>query len=537
MLTSIGRALKTLRKDPGFTAVAICSLALGIGATSAMFSFADAIILRPLPILGPDRVVNINTTTSAKFGSNTNISYPDYVELRDRNRSFEGLIAASFVKVGYAADARALPRMKIGMYVSGNFFQVLGVEPTLGRGFRPDEDRVEGRDAVLVLGHDFWVSQFAASPSVLGSRIRLNGIEFTVIGVAPEHFTGISLMFRPTMFIPLAMSASLGERNLLHDRNAGWLFVKGRLKPGVSLAQAQADIGPLADQLLKLHAQAGPGDRIQVQTELQLRIAQGPEVAAMIWMLGVLGFCVLSVACANVAGLLLSRARGRSREIAVRLALGAGRWALIRQLLLENLLLAIAGGMLGMLVAQAFADFWRRIPIPPDVPVVFDMNVDSRVLLFTLAAAVLSTLLFGLAPALHMTRSNLVPALKAADADSAGPRRLWGRNTIVAGQVALSLVLLSVSAALVRGFRHELAAGPGFRTDHLLLTSLDTQLANYPEDRTRQFYKTLLERAQAAPGVRAAALSSVPPMYAVDSLDIVPAGYQSRRGEEMPNAL
>ncbi len=531
MLTSIKHAFRVLRKDPGFTFVAICSLALGIGATSAMFSFADALLLRPLPVLEPGRVVAINTATSAPFGGNSRISYPDYADLRDHNRTFQGLVAASFAKFGFSADPHALARMKYGMYVSGNFFQVLGVEPALGRGFRPDEDQAEGRDAVVVLGHDFWVSRFGASRSVLGSRIRLNGVEFTVIGVAPEHFTGIDTFLRPTLFVPLAMSPRLGQ-NLLHDRNTGWLFVKGRLKPGVGVEQAQADIGTLAPQLLKLHAQAAEGDRLKVETELQLRVAQSPEVTAMVTMLGVLGLCVLAVSCANVAGLLLSRARARSREIAVRLAIGASRFALVRQLLLENLLVAIGGGMAGILVADAVGAFWRSTPVPFDLPIVFDMSVDQRVLLFTLAASVVSVLLFGLAPALHITRPDLVPALKASDADSAGKRHFWGRNTIVAGQVALSLVLLMVSAVLVQGFRDQLTQGPGFRTDHLFLTTFETQLVHYSEDQQRQFYKNLLERVRSAPGVRSAALASALPMLSRDSFDIVPAGYRLRAGEQ-----
>ncbi len=502
MVTSLKHALRVLRKDPGFTAVAICSLALGIGATSAMFSLADAMLLRPLPVRDPDRVVAINTATSAPFGANSRISYPDYADLRDRNRTCEGLVAASFARLGFSTDARALPRMTLGMYVSGNFFRVLGVEPALGRGFRPDEDQAEGRNAVVVLGHDFWVSRFEASPSVLGSRIRLNGVEFTVIGVAPEHFTGIDAFFRPTMFVPLAMSPRLGQENLLHNRDAGWLFLKGRLKPGVSLAQAHADIGAIAAQLLKLHAQAGQGERIRVETELQLRIAQAPLTAAWVGMLGLLGLCVLAVSCANVAGLLLSRARARGREIAVRLAIGASRWALVRQLLLENVLVAVAGGMAGMLVAQEVADFWRRTPIPIDLPVVFDMTVDRRVLLFALGVSILSALLFGLAPALRVTRPDLVPALKATDADSAGQRRLWGRNMIVAGQVALSVVLLMISTVLVQGFRNQLTEGPGFRTEHLFLTGFDTQLAHYAGDRERRFYTDLLARARSAPGVK-----------------------------------
>jgi len=254
MLTSLKHAFRVLRKDPGFTAVAICSMAIGIGATSAMFNFADALLLRPLPIAEPDRVVAINSAKLAPLGSNTAISYPDYVDLRDHNRSFDGLVAASYARFGFSPDARALPRMKFGLFVSGNFFRVLGVRPALGRDFRPDEDRAEGRDAVVVLGHDFWVSQYGASPSVLGSRIRVNGIEFTVIGVAPEHFTGIDTVFRPTLFVPLAMSPRMGPKNELEDRDAGWLLVKGRLKPGVNVDQARADVEAIADGLQKLHA-------------------------------------------------------------------------------------------------------------------------------------------------------------------------------------------------------------------------------------------------------------------------------------------
>jgi macrolide transport system ATP-binding/permease protein len=531
MLTPARHALRVLRRDPVFAAVAICSLALGIGATSSMFTFADAMLLRPLPVLRPDRVVSINTATSASFTSNTTVSYPDYADLRDRNRTFGGLVAASFAKLGCSTAPHALPRMRLGLYVSGNFFRVLGVEPALGRGFRPDEDRAEGRDAVVVLGHDFWVSHFGASRSVLGSHIRLNGVDFTVIGVAPERFTGIDALFRPPLFIPLAMAPRLEPQNLLHNRDAGWLFVKGRLKPGVSLRQAQDDIGNIAAGLLKLHKQPEAAERLVVETELQLRTAQWPEVSAMLSALGVLALCVLAIACANVAGLLLSRARGRSREIAVRLAIGAGRWALVRQLLFENLIVALAGGAAGILVADAFAGFWRHAQLPTDLPVVLDMAVDQRVLLFTLGVSVLSTLLFGLAPALRITRPDLVPALKASDADSAGKRHLWGRNTIVAGQVALSMVLLLVSSVLVQGFHDRLARGPSFRIDRLFIASFDPRLARYSEDQTRRFYRDLLERTHSAPGVRSAALTSMVPMTGTQTLGIVPAGYSLQRGQ------
>ena len=531
MLASVIHAFRVLRKDPVFTAVAIGSLAIGIGATSAMFSFADSMLLRPLPVMQPDRVVAINTATSARFAANSNISYPDYADLRDRNRSFDGLVAASYARFGFSPNPSTLPHMKFGLYVSGNFFRVLGVEPVVGRGFRPDEDQVEGRNAVVVLGHDFWIRQFGGSPSVIGSRIRLNGIDFSVIGVAPEQFTGIDVVLHPTMFVPLAMAPRMDERNNLYDRDAGWLFVKGRLKPGTGVDRARADIAALSAELLKLHRQISRDRRLVVETELQLRVAQGPEVTAMVAMLGTLGICVLLVACANVAGLLLSRARTRSREIAVRLAVGAGRGALIRQLLLENLMVALAGGVGGVLVAEAFAEFWRRMPVPFDLPIIFDIGVDHRSLLFTVVVSVASTLLFGLAPALQVTRPDLVRALKAGDADSLGKRRLWGRNTMVAGQVALSLVLLAVSAVLVQGFHDQLAQGPGFRTDRLFLTSFDTQLRHYSEEQTRRFYGDLLDRTRAAPGVRSAALASGAPMLGVENIGIVPEGHRLPRGE------
>ncbi len=541
MLKSLNHAARMLRKNPGFTVVAVCSLAIGIGATSAMFSFADALLLRPLPILEPGRVVAVSNTASAAFGANDAISYPDYVDFRDHNRSFEGLVASSYATFGFTTGQATLPRMKFGLFVSGNFFQVLGIEPSLGRGFRADEDQVEGRDAVVILGHDFWVSEFGANSSVLGSKVRLNGIEFSVVGVAPESFTGIDQFLRPALFVPLAMSPRLGQQSSLllgghesslNHRDIRWLTVKGRLKPSVTVAQAQADLTAIAARLQQMYPQTNRNQQITVETELQLRAQQSPPEIAMVTMLGLLALCVLLVACANVAGLLLSRARARSREIAVRLAIGAGRGELVRQLLLENLLLAVIGGLAGIAVAYAGAKFFSRIPIPSDLPIVIGVGLDHRVLLFTLVVSVLSTLLFGLTPALRTTRPDLVAALKAADADSAGRRRLWGRNLIVAGQVALSLVLLVISAVLLQGFRDELTRGPGFRTDHLFLTSFDTQLIHYSEDQTRLFYKQLLDRTRVARGVKSAALISAVPLIGGDSMGIVPEGYELSRDEQ-----
>ena len=539
MLKAVRRAARMLRKNPSFTIVAVCSLAIGIGATSAMFSFADALLLRPLPVMEPSRVVAVTTTSSAAFGINSAISYPDYLDFRDRNRSFSGLVAAAYGTFGFSSEQATLPRMKFGLFVSGNFFRVLGVEPSLGRGFRDAEDQAEGRDPVVVLGHDFWVSQFGASRSVLGSRIRLNGIEFSVIGVAPQRFTGIDSVLRPALFVPIAMAPRMGsqsmftgQENNLHRRDIRWLIVKGRLKPGVNVAQAQADISAITAQLQRVYPQTNRNQRITVESELQLRVQQNPPNTALIAMLLLLSACVLLVACANVAGLLLSRARARSREIAIRLAIGADRGRLVRQLLLENFLLAMLGGAAGIAIAYAGAKFFSRIPIPSDLPIVFTVGLDHRVLFFTLLVSIASTLLFGLAPALHATRPELVSALKAADADSAGRRRLWGRNLIVAGQVALSLVLLIVSALLLQGFRAQLQHGPGFRTDHLFLTSIDTQLIHYSPDQSRQFYKQLLDRTRAAPGVTSAALASSVPMFGGDAVGLVPEGYQLPRGEQ-----
>lgn len=532
MLKSVRQAARMLRKNLGFTAVAVCSLAIGIGATSAMFSFADALLLRPLPVYKPSSILAVTMANSAAFGTNNALSYPDYKDFRDRNRSFDGLVAAAYATFGFSPDQATLPHMKFGLFVSGNFFRVLGVEPALGRGFRDEEDEAAGRDPVVILGHDFWVGQYGGSASAIGSKIRLNGIEFTVIGVAPERFTGIDQLLRPALFVPLAMSARTGQENNLTRRDVRWLIVKGRVKPGVSEGHAQADLSAIASQLERMYPQTNRNQRVSVQTEFQLRAQQSPPDVALTAMLVLLSLCVLLVACANVAGLLLSRARARAREIAIRLAIGAGRGAVIRQLLLENLLLALIGGLLGVAIAYAGAKFFSRLPIPSDLPIVFSVGIDQRVLWFTLIVSLLSTLLFGLTPALRATRPDLLPALKAADADAAGPRRLWGRNLIVAGQVALSLLLLVVSAVLLQGFDWQLRQGPGFRTDHLFLTSFDTQLVHYTDEQTRHFYKELLDRTRSAPGIRSAALTSVLPMIGGDSLGIVPEGYQLPRGEQ-----
>ncbi len=538
MFRSLRHALRMLRKNPGFTLVAVASLAIGIGATSASFSIADVLLLRPLPVLEPSRVVMVTPAKMGAFGADSTLSYPDYRDFRDNNRSFEGLIASSFAPFGFSPDATVLPKTTYGSYVSGNFFRTLGVRPALGRAFLESEDQAAGRDAVVVLGHDFWMSEFNANPSVVGLSLRLNGVECRIVGVAPERFTGVDPMLKPALFVPLAMSPRLGRENMLEQRGVRWLNVKGRLKPGVSVAQASANLGAIAARLEQLYPQTNRDQRLLVQTQLEFRVKQVPPQAVLALMLSVLALCVLLVACANVAGLLLSRARARSREMAVRLAIGAGRGALVRQLFLENLLLAIVGGLAGILLAYSITDSFNDIPIPSDVPVSLKAAIDQRVLLFTLAVSILSTFLFGLAPAFQTTRLDLVSSLKSIDADSSGRRRLWGRNLIVTGQVALSLVLLVVAAVSWQGFRDQLKQGTGFRTDHLYLAGFNTRPLNYTEEQSRRFYKDLLDKTRLAPGVRSAALASDVPMgFNQSNAGVVPEGYSLSPGQPAFNVL
>jgi putative ABC transport system permease protein len=526
-------AARMLQKNPGFAAVAMCSLAIGLGATSGIYSIADALLLRPLSVPKPDGVIAISPVTDQMLPGLNAASYPDYVDLRDQNRTFEGLIGASYSAFGYSPDREKLPKMKYGMFVSANFFKVLGVEPNLGRGFLPEEDRGARRDAVVVLSHDFWVSEYGGKPSMIGHRMWLNGIEFTIIGVTPQFFTGIDQFIRPALYVPFALSPRLGTANRLEQREVRWLAVKGRLKPGVTIAQAQADIDAIAGELQRTYPRTDGNLRMKVETQLQFQTDFAPPRTMFIAMLGLLAVSVLLVACTNVAGLLLSRSATRAREMAVRIAIGAGRLSLIRQLLIENLLLAIGGGAAGLVLAYATVKFISAIPLPSDLPFKFDPQLDSRALLFTACVSILTTFLFGLVPALISTKPDLVPALKSADPVTSKLGKLWGRNLLVAAQLAISMVLLIVSAVLVQGFRADIVRGPGFRTDHLFLTSLNTSLIRYTDAQTERFYKQLLDKTRLAPDVKSAALASaVPITVGASQLGVVPEGYQLAPGQE-----
>lgn len=532
-LKDLRYAIRMLRKNPGFAAVAILSLAIGLGASSGMYSIADALLLRPLSVPNAGGVIAVTPVTDQILPGLNATSYPDYVDLRDHNRTFEGLVGAAYSFLGFAPDRAKLPKMKYAMFVSGNFFNVLGVEPVIGRGFRPEEDQLVGRDAVVVLSHEFWVSECNADRSAIGETIWLNGIAVTVVGVTPESFTGIDQFLRPDFYVPFALSPLLGTADNLNRRQVRWLTVKGRLNPSVSIAQAQADIDAITGELQRTYPKTDGNLRMKVESQLQFQTRSAPPRTSFVIMLGVLSTCVLLVACTNVAGLLLSRSAGRAREMAVRLAIGAGRGSLIRQLLIENFLIAIGGGAAGLGIAYAAVRFFSSIPLPSDVPFKFSAQLDGRVMLFTACASIVSTFVFGLAPALISTRQDLVSVLKATDAATLKTGKPWGRNLLVAGQMALSLVLLVVSAVLVQGFRADLLRGPGFHTDHLFVMSLNPSLLRYSDAQTEQFYKQLLDKARLAPDVKSAALASaVPIAIGASQIGVVPEGFQLERGQE-----
>ena len=529
---------RMLTKNPGFTVVSVLSLGIGVGANCAMFSFADMLLLRPLPVPRPSEVVTLGSTNlriSAAQYDFLAASYRDYADVRDRSKSFAGLAAMGTYRVRFESTPGALPRVKTGMLASGNLFGVMGVEPELGRGFRPDEDQVPGRDAVVVLSHGFWEQEFAADRSVLGRTVRMNGIDFNVIGVLPAEFTGLDQWVRPEFYVPMMMWPRLegGSQSTLEQRDLRSLAVKGRLKPGVTIAEARAEVSTIAAALEKEYPKTNRNQSMSVRTELQARVKAVPTNLVLTIMLMTLAGAVLLVACSNVAVLLTSRAPVRTREIALRLAIGAGRVRLIRQLITESLLLAVAGGLAGLAVGYAGVVVLRGITYPSDVPVVLSFQLDQRALGFSLVVALSSVLLFGLGPALQTTRTDMASALKNSGGLAAGRRRFWGRNFLVSAQVALSFVLLTVATFTYIGFRRDLVNGPGFRTDHLLMMTFDTSLVHYADDQTSQFFKQLVDRSRSVTGVNSAALASFMPMTVeAEGIGLLPEGYQLPPGKQ-----
>ena len=540
----IKHGCRVLASSPVFTIVSVLSLAIGIGANCAIFSFADALLLRPLPVARPSEIMTVGSTASfeALNASSLVSSYPDYVDIRDTSKSFEGLVAFSYVTAGFTADPKAPPKLKMGMLVSDNFFMQMGVAPTIGRAFTAEEQRVPGRDAVVILGSTMWAQEFGSDNAVLGRSLRINGHDFTVIGVTPPSFTGMNQYVRADFFVPLMMAARLmsdPKAASLQARDARNLTLKGRLNPGVSQQQAQTELTAIAANLERAHPDTNKNRGLGVRTELQARMAQSPPDAMLIAMLSTLALAVLFVACANVAGLLTSRAPVRAREMALRLAIGAGRGRLIAQLVTESVLIAVVGGLAGLGIGYAGMTVFRQIQLPTDLPIMLSFRLDQRALVFSFIVAVASAVLFGLVPAIQATRTDLTAVMKAGDAVAPKRRRRWGRAILVGGQVAVSVVLLVVAMFMYRGFREQLVNGPGYRTDHLLLMGFDTTLTRYSELQSERFFEQLAERARGVPGVTNVTLTTAIPM-ASDSLDFVtiaPEGFQFPEGKENATVL
>jgi predicted permease len=505
--------VRTLAKSPSFALIAIVSLALGIGANTAIFSYVDAVLLRPLPVPDSVSIVEVDSTSpDTRLGR---LSYPDYVDLRDRTKTLQTLACYDFFLAGIGTQVNQVPKYSLNASVSGNFFSGLRIQPVLGRGFRTDEDTVAGRDLVAVISYHMWDRDFARDRSVLGRSIRVNGSDFTIIGVASENFTGPQAFVNPDIYIPMhayQQAVPGASADYLTSRNNRSAVLLGRLRQGVSVTQAQSELRTIARGLAAQYPETNRGRTVTVLDYVRARFENSPTDAALaLTLLGITGL-VLLIACANVANLLLGRGTARAKEIGIRMAIGASRAALVRQLLTESLLLAVAGGLVGIGVGYLGVLFLRAISIPSDFPLSLGTEMDMRLFAFSLVVSLATGVAFGLVPALRATRSDLAASIKCGDS---GPARIsilrglvTGRNVLVTAQLALSVVLLVISADCIRGFQAAWRIDPGFRVDHTLFFSLDPNVQRYDEARTRDFYKNLTDELRDSGGVIAVSMSS-----------------------------
>jgi putative ABC transport system permease protein len=524
-------SVRALRRQPGYLMVALLSLALAIGANSAIFSLADAMLFRPLPVPDPAALLDVSNITPDNRLEG--MSYPDFLDLRERSRSFTGLAAYRLSPVAATNSASAPAQIRLAMLVSADFFPVTGVAPAVGREFTPAEVSAPGH-TVAMISYDFWRAS-AFDSSVIGSRLRLNGIEFTVIGVLPESFIGLDRFVRPTIYVPAGVSQRLAAApaNPLEDRGRHEWVVKGRLRAGAWRESAQAELVTIGAALEREYPKTNRNRRPAVRTELERRIEQTPQLLALIKMLMGLVALILIIACSNLANLLLARARARTREIAIRLSIGAGRRRVVRQLMVESLMVAIAGGAAGLLFAGGGILLLQQMDVPSDPPFVLGAELDWRVVEFSLLAALASCAIFGLAPAWQTARIDFTGALKAGGEGAGGTRRTLGRDGLVIAQIALAMVVLITAGMFLDGFRRMALTAPEFRTDHLI--SLDTAPAmlHYLPEQTDAFYRKLVGRVRTMAGVEGVALAeSLPLSPSQSTLDVVPEGFQLPKGRE-----
>ncbi len=512
LLQDIRHGARLLWKSPGFTLVAVVTLALGIGANSAIFSVVNAFLLRPLPVKDPQQLVVV-ANSHPENGTPHRVSYLDYLDYRAQSGEFSNISAMRPDFLGVSTGGRA--ERVLAAFVTGNYFTMLGVSPALGRLILPSEGNTPGSDPVVVLDNAYWRRRFGGDPSVVGASVHVNGIPCTVIGVLPESFHGTYAIAEVAAYLPFGMATmDPTAKDLFTKRDDHELRILARLKPGVSRAAAEASFQVVARRLQQEYPATDKGIRMHVIPERLARPepetgAQVPLVAGV--FLSLVGL-VLLVACVNVVNLLLARASVRSKEIAIRAALGAGRVRLLRQMLTESLLLAALGGALGAGVGEWASRMLASVKLPGDIPFYFNFGMDWRVFLYGTAMALAAGILSGVVPALRASRADVLEVLREGGRGPGNDGRHRFRDVLVVGQVAGSLMLLVAAGLFVRSLSNARNVDLGFRPDHLLVMGMDPAQQGYDEARGRALFREIEQRVRALPGVQSATLAFTYPM-------------------------
>ena len=521
-------AFRMLAKSPGFTAVAVLTLALGIGANTAIFSVVNVAMFHALPYRAPEQLVHLWETRPAHEFVQMEASRPNFLEWQASNHVFSGL--AGYTGMDFAMTGRGTPQRIYAARVTANFFDVLGVQPLLGRAFGGDEDR-SGGERIVMLSYGIWQNRFGGDPKLLGQALTLNGQPYTVVGILPREFQ-FAKRGNAEVWVPLNPSPDEASRRTFH-----WVNVIGRLRPGVTVQQAQSEMTRLSQRLAEQYPDANTGGDAHV---LSLRDEiVGPIQPVLFALLAAVGL-VLLIACVNVANLLLARAKARQKEIAVRLALGATRWRLLRQVLTESVILALCGGTLGLLWARwGVALIIASIPeqILAFIPYLRGLSLNLGVLEFTLALSFLTGIIFGLVPALQGSQLNLQDALKEGSRGAGGAAHQRVRNVLVVSEIALSLVLLAGAGLLIKSLVRLLDVNPGFETQNLLAMPVSAPPTRYSDQqRNTSFLRQLLDRTQTVAGVRGAAVIDTMPLNGGGTTGFAVEGRPSPAPGQAPEA-